>query len=473
MALSLEDPMSASPAEIREKLDHPIIDGDGHTIEFVPAAMDHLRDLAGDDAVQAFLQVLGAAKTARGMDPAIRRAAGLYRMTWWAFPARNGLDRATAMLPALLNSRLDELGVDYMILYPTIGLTAQSLDIPELRQAGVRAFNRYHAEEYGPYSERMTVAALIPNHTPEEAIAELDYAVGELGAKAVLFAGQIRRPFEGHEELRPGVWIDNLVVDSLYDYDPVWRRCEELGVAPVFHSSGMGWGSRVSPSSYVFNHLGSFAVGSETMCRAVFMGGVAKRFPGLRFGFLEGGMGWAGSLYADLIGHYEKRNAEAVRNYDPAEFDMPLIRGLYQEHGSARFGKHMDELEGALQVLSDPDELPEARDEFAQSGISRIEQIPEIFDEHFHFGCEAEDPMNGVAFDAKRNPFGAKLRAVLGTDIGHWDLSDMLDALPEAYEQVTKGLMSEDDFRAFTHDNVKHLYLGGNPDFFKGTVLDP
>ncbi len=80
--------------------------------------------------------------------------------------------------------------------------------------------------------------------------------------------------------------------------------------------------------------------------------------------------------------------------------------------------------------------------------------------------------MNGVAFDTKRNPMGARLRAVLGTDIGHWDLADMLDAIPEAYEQVEKGLLSEADFRDFTCDNVKHLYLGGNPDFFEGTVIE-
>ena len=48
----------------------------------------------------------------------------------------------------------------------------------------------------------------------------------------------------------------------------------------------------------------------------------------------------------------------------------------------------------------------------------------------------------------------------------------MREAIPEAWEQVEHGLLSEEDFRAFACDNVKHLYCGGNPDFFAGTVID-
>ncbi len=32
------------------------------------------------------------------------------------------LDRATAMMPKLLYDRLDELGLDFVIVYPTAGL---------------------------------------------------------------------------------------------------------------------------------------------------------------------------------------------------------------------------------------------------------------------------------------------------------------------------------------------------------------
>ena len=46
----------APPAEIeaiRSGLDHPIIDADGHAIEYLPVVRDVLRKQAGDDAVAA------------------------------------------------------------------------------------------------------------------------------------------------------------------------------------------------------------------------------------------------------------------------------------------------------------------------------------------------------------------------------------------------------------------------------------
>ena len=46
---------------------------------------------------------------------------------------------------------------------------------------------------------------------------------------------------------------------------------------------------------------------------------MTRRFPDLNFAFLEGGVAWAAALYADLIGHWEKRNLAALRRHlDPA-----------------------------------------------------------------------------------------------------------------------------------------------------------
>ena len=87
--------------------------------------------------------------------------------------------------------------------------------------------------------------------------------------------------------------MDNLCLDSEHDYDPVWAKCVELGVAPTFHSAGMGWGSRTSISNYMYNHIGHFGAAGEALCKAMFFGGVTRRFPKLRFAFLEGGVGWA------------------------------------------------------------------------------------------------------------------------------------------------------------------------------------
>ena len=80
--------------------------------------------------------------------------------------------------------------------------------------------------------------------------------------------------------------------------------------------------------------------------------------------------------------------------------------------------------------------------------------------------------MTSLAFDSKRNPLGARLNAVYGSDMGHYDLTDLRNAAVEAYEGVEDGLMDEEDFRDFVFINPIKLHAGMNPNFFKGTILE-
>jgi predicted TIM-barrel fold metal-dependent hydrolase len=458
----------SSGAAIRAKLSHPVIDADGHIIEFLPVVRDYLVEVGGRRLAEEFDAVLAAPARFEALSEDERRAMGLFKLTWWAYPARNSLDRATGMLPGLLYDRLDELGIDFAVLYPTLGLTAMSLEQTELRNAAIRAFNRCAAELFEPYSDRLTPVAMIPMYTPGEAIDELEYCTGELGLKAVLLNGLVHRPL-GQDLPRGARWVDAFGPESPYDYDPVWARCVELGVAPTFHSSAMGWGSRISQRNYVYNHIGNFAQAGEATCRSLFMHGVPSRFPKLRCAFLEGGVGWACSLYADLIGHFEKRGAVGVREYDPESIDRSLVEELFRRHGSERFKKHLDELEEGLAVLSRPGDF---MDDFAGAGVERAEDVRDIFERSFRFGCEADDPINATAFDTRINPLGAKLRAIFSSDIGHWDVPDMGEVLEEAWELVDRGLLDEQDFREFTFSNAATMWAEANPRFFEGTAVE-
>jgi hypothetical protein len=308
-------------------------------------------------------------------------------------------------------------------------------------------------------------------HTPEEAVAELEHAVGELGLRAVTMAGVVKRHVPGDDPARPARWVDTLAHDSAFDYDPVWAACERLGVAPTFHASGMGWGSRTSTTNYVYNHLGNFAAAGEAICRAIVMGGVARRFPNLRFAFQEGGVAWACQLYADLLGHWAKRNRDAIRHYDPAALDRDLLAGLVDRFADGPIRERAHRLGENLGMLSEP--LDDALvDDFERSGIESPGDIRDMFTRQFHFGCEADDPMNAMAFDHSRNPLGARLRGVFASDIGHWDVPDFREVLPEAHELVDDGHLSAADFKDFVFGNPVSLWAGGNPDFFRGTVVE-
>ena len=111
-------------------------------------------------------------------------------------------------------------------------------------------------------------------------------------------------------------------------------------------------------------------------------------------------------------------------------------------------------------------------DEFAACGVDTKEDIKSIFEKKFFFGCEADDPMNAMAFDRDKIPLKARLNAVFASDIGHWDVPDFRGVLPEAWELVEDGHLDMNDFRAFTCDNAISLFAGAKSDFFEGTVIE-
>ena len=65
-----------------------------------------------------------------------------------------------------------------------------------------------------------------------------------------------------------------------------------------------------------------------------------------------------------------------------------------------------------------------------------------------------------------------RLNAILGSDIGHWDVTDMTKVLVEAFELVDDGYLDANDFRDFSYANVVRMHTGMNPDFFTGTVVE-
>lgn len=466
--------------EIRSRLDHPIIDADGHTSEYLPAFGTYLRDVGiTTDFNQLFKGVLGAAADWYEHTPDERRRKHLTKSPWWTRPMRDARDRAAACFPRYLRERMDELGCDVSVVYPSTGLAFLQVANSEIRRGACRALNRYHRDAFDGTTDRLIPVAAIPAHSPEEAIEELEHAVLELGFRAVVIPSYIPRPLPGFEGAdldtrRWAFWVDTYGLDSDHDYDPFWRRCVELGISPGTHTQGNGMGFRRSTENWVYNHIGHFAASGEALCKSLFLGGVTRRFPGLRLALLEGGVGWACSLYSDLVGHWEKRNVKALReNLDPALLDVEAFEKLAARWASVGSATP-ERIAGA--TLTTPGHTTTGPsdgeiDEFKALGITDAEEIPGLFVPNFYFGCEADDPMNALAFESRRWPFGASLNAIYGSDIGHFDVPSLPDVLVEAWENVERGWMDEEQFRRFTFDNAARFYLESNPGFFAGTAV--
>lgn len=468
-------------AAVRAQLDHPVIDGDGHWLEPVPIFLDYLREAGGPSMVERFVR---QAKEAGwyAMSPDERLDVRLKRPTWWGEPA-NTLDRATAMIPRLLYERLDDFGIDFALIYTSLGLFYVSNADDDLRRATARAVNMMNADVFKPYAHRMTPAAVIPMYTPQEAIEEAEYAVNTLGMKAIMIANHVRRPIPAYarETAKPAHvahYIDSLALESPYDYDPFWGKCIDLQVAVTAHSGSMGWEGRGSVNNFTYNHIGHFANASHAFAKALVLGGVLHRFPALRFGLLEGGIGWACNLLTDLIGHWEKRHAKAMQaNVRPTNLDTQHLQELFADYGGETYTAKMDELMACLSTVTPllslealtEREADDQLDDFAAAKIASAEELRAQFAERFYFGCEADDVITAWAFDKHGNH---RLHPVFSSDVSHFDVVDMSEVLEEAYELVEDELITEDDFREFVFTNAASLHTALNPDCFKGTVVE-
>jgi predicted TIM-barrel fold metal-dependent hydrolase len=453
-------------ADIRAKLGHPVLDGDSHILEHMPVVLEFLKEVGGS-------RMLDRLEAYRAGHP-LR-----HREVWWVRPSgEHTLDLATSMLPKLYRKRFDEFGIDYAVLYSSVGLAAMHIRDDELRQAMHRALNCMYAEIFAEVKDRLTPSAVIPMHTPKEAIAELDYVVGTLGLKAITVNSEVRKAVPEVAREAPHLaplteQVHSVAHDALEDYDPFWRRCVELGVAPACHTkSGGGGSTRNSPSSFVFNHIGAFASGSEFLCRSVFLGGVPFRFPDIRFQFLEGNSAWALGLYNDMCEHWEKRNVKALkRNLNPHTLKTDVLIRAFEEYGDHRL--RADRIRANPHFMPSDLAIPDSElDEFKHCAIRRIDDIRRVFETNFFFGCEADDRLAACAFDRRLHHGGARLNATLSSDLGHWDVVEMTGVLPEAYAIVEDGLMTAEDFRDFAFANMVRCLGGANPDFFKGTVIE-
>jgi hypothetical protein len=188
---------------------------------------------------------------------------------------------------------------------------------------------------------------------------------------------------------------------------------------------------------------------------------------------MEGGVSWACQMCADMIEHWEKRRRAGLQY--PGATDLAELRSLIARYGDAKVKAHADAITGSLDAFRPEvgiEELcrPEhVVDDFEASGVSSKAGIRAVFGESFYFGCEADDRATLWAFDPRMS---VRLRPVFSSDFTHFDVPDFRDVIPEAYELVERGYVTEQDFREFTFTNAARLHTRGNPAFFRGTMVE-
>src|SRR5579884_3565668 len=158
---------------------------------------------------------------------------------------------------------LDDVGIDWTVLYPTVALAYGKIVSLDYAVEVTRAYNNWLHETYLQFSPRFKGMAIIPMQDPEEAVKELRRAVTELGMLgAMMPSNGLPQPLGS----KP--------------YWPIYAEAERLGCALAIHGGchdrfGLGhpWGLTINCASVVYN-------------------GIFDRFPGVRLAFLEGGIAW-------------------------------------------------------------------------------------------------------------------------------------------------------------------------------------
>ena len=199
---------------------------------------------------------------------------------------------------------MDREGIDVAVLFPTRGLGAVGLEYDDDRLAAAvaRAYNNWLADFCREDPTRLFGTAMISVQSVEEAVREVQRAVGELGFKGVFV-----RP----NPVRGRNWHDPV-------YDPLWATCQELGVPMCFHESqGCLLPQAVAErfnndplAALTMGHVACHPIEQMYASLSVIMGGVLERFPNLRVAFLEGNCSWLPFWLWRMDEHFEQRGPE-------------------------------------------------------------------------------------------------------------------------------------------------------------------
>jgi predicted TIM-barrel fold metal-dependent hydrolase len=180
---------------------------------------------------------------------------------------------------------LEKEHLDAALLYPTIGLLWEcEVTDAELSLAYTRAYNRWIADFCRESGGRLVAIAHLSLLDPEGAADELRRAVAD-GCRGAFMA-----PFT-HTRLAHGH----------PDHDVLWRTAVELDVPMAIHPTFEPvWCTPVRFDGFgrasEFHYNVMVRQGTQQSLLSFFTHGTIERFPTLKLGVLESGMGWIGSF---------------------------------------------------------------------------------------------------------------------------------------------------------------------------------
>jgi predicted TIM-barrel fold metal-dependent hydrolase len=230
---------------------------------------------------------------------------------------------------------MDTEGIDVAVLYATVTMGPSSGVLPsgdvEFEGALCQAYNSWVAEYASTDRARLRPVAVLPTRDIPAAVAELHRCVerlGFVGAELPTNSAGVRYPGDPY-------------------FDPIWEAAQALGVPVVIHPHAGGqidYVGRDRFDNFFHGHMIAFPFEQMIAAMHVVTGGVLERFPRLRLGFLESGIGWVPYWFERMDEHYAKlahlvpelkrapgdwaRDPRVIFSCDPDEETLPLALEL-------------------------------------------------------------------------------------------------------------------------------------------------
>ena len=243
-----------------------VIDGDGHLVE----DMDAIGEFMPEDLIPRDL----VARQARGWNNSL----GI-------FPAADHLHAAQpvrhpkgSFVQADADgwmAFLDDVGIDTTVLFATRALTSGMITNREWAIAATRGYNDWLHQTYLLRSPRFKGLGIIPMQEPAAAVEELRRIVTGLGFLGAILPSPNLGRHHGAKE-----------------YWPVYEEADRLGCVMAVHAgghSGLGFDTfEYLASAHALGH----PVTLMTSFASIVFNGVMDKYPNVRFGWMEGGIGW-------------------------------------------------------------------------------------------------------------------------------------------------------------------------------------
>ena len=177
---------------------------------------------------------------------------------------------------------LEADGVDCEIIFPNKGLTIWATQDSEFSQAMCRAWNDWAWETFGSYNDKLSPMACIATGDIQGAIKEV-HRSAERGFRGLCLPCKPIWGAPNHEHTNY----------NLDEFDPLWAAICDADMPITFHvSTGRDPRTAKGNGGAIINYaVHSLAPTMEPLVN-ICASGVIERFPGLRFGSIEAGIGW-------------------------------------------------------------------------------------------------------------------------------------------------------------------------------------